>query len=104
MHITCTYMTREKIVSSLDRAKQLGLRNLLALRGDPPRGATNWVHQENGFNNATDLVKFIREEYGDYFCIVVAGYPEVHLEAKSREDDIKYLKQKIDLGADFIIT
>ncbi len=104
MHITCTYMTREKVLESLDRAKELGIRNLLALRGDPPRGATDWVPIENGFNYATDLVKFIREKYGDFFCIGVAGYPEVHLNATSREDDIRHLKEKIDAGADFIIT
>lgn len=104
MHITCTYMTKEKIVESLDKAKALGLKNLLALRGDPPRGATDWVHQENGFNYASDLVKFIKEEYGDYFCIGVAGYPEVHLQATSRSDDIKWLKYKCDLGADFVVT
>ena len=77
---------------------------MLALRGDPPRGATDWVSVENGFNYAVDLVKFIREKYGDYFCIVVAGYPEVHLEAKSRAEDIQHLKDKVDAGADFIIT
>jgi len=77
---------------------------LLALRGDPPKGKTDWVPIENGFNYAVDLVKFIREKYGDYFCICVAGYPEKHLEAKSLEDDIRYLKEKVDAGADFIIT
>jgi methylenetetrahydrofolate reductase (NADPH) len=104
MHMTCTFMTREKIVESLDKAKKLGIRNILALRGDPPRGATDWVHNENGFNYAIDLVRFIKKEYGDYFCIGVAGYPEIHLQASSRNDDIQYLKEKVDAGADFIIT
>ena len=104
MHFTCTYMTREKIVASLDQAKELGIRNILALRGDPPRGAKDWVKTENGFDYASDLIKFIKETYGDYFCIGVAGYPEVHLEAKSRSDDIKFLKEKCDAGADFVIT
>ena len=75
----------------------------MALRGDPPRGA-KWTPVENGFTCARDIVKFIREKYGDYFSIGVAGYPEVHLEAKSREEDIAYLKEKVDAGADFIIT
>jgi methylenetetrahydrofolate reductase (NADPH) len=74
------------------------------LRGDPPRGATDWVAVENGFSHAVDLVKFIKEKYGDFFCIGVAGYPETHLEASSKSDDIKYLKEKVDAGADFIIT
>ena len=51
-----------------------------------------------------DLVKFIKETYGDYFCIGVAGYPEVHLQASSREDDIRYLREKVDAGADFVIS
>lgn len=119
MHITCTYMTRDKIIESLEKvsispntsfliihfqAKQLGIRNLLALRGDPPIGKTDWEPIENGFNYAVDLIKFIRATYGDYFCIGVAGYPEVHLQASNRDDDIKYLKDKVDAGADFIIT
>ena len=104
MHFTCSYMTREKVIESLDRAKELGIKNILALRGDPPRGATDWVHNENGFNYASDLVRFIKEQYGDTFCIGVAGYPEVHLQATSREDDIRYLKEKVDAGADFVIT
>ena len=104
MHITCTFMTREKVKESLDKARELGIKNLLALRGDPPRGATDWVAVENGFNYAVDLVRFIKEEYGDFFCIGVAGYPEIHLQATSREDDIRFLKEKVDAGADFVIT
>jgi len=53
-------MTREKVIESLDKAKQMGIKNLLALRGDPPRGSTDWVSIPNGFNYATDLVKFIK--------------------------------------------
>lgn len=104
MHLTCTFMTRVQVEEALDKARDLGIRNILALRGDPPRGATDWVRTEGGFNYATDLVKFIREKYGDFFCIIVAGYPEVHLEATSREDDLKHLKEKVDAGADAIIT
>ncbi len=77
---------------------------MLALRGDPSRGKTDLVPIENGFNYAADLVRFIRDNYIDYFCIGVAGYPEKPLEAKSRDDDIRYLKEKADAGADFIIT
>ena len=54
-------MTRDQVKEALDKARELGIRNLLALRGDPPRGATDWVATENGFNYATDLVKYIRE-------------------------------------------
>jgi methylenetetrahydrofolate reductase (NADPH) len=79
MHITCTGLTRERIVEALDRAKGYGIKNILALRGDPPSGVDNWVAVENGFSYAAELIKFIKEKYGDYFCIVAAGYPEVHL-------------------------
>jgi methylenetetrahydrofolate reductase (NADPH) len=79
MHITCTGLTRERIVEALDRAKGYGIKNILALRGDPPSGVDNWVAVENGFSYASELIKFIKEKYGDYFCIVAAGYPEVHL-------------------------
>jgi methylenetetrahydrofolate reductase (NADPH) len=67
-------------------------------------GQTDWVHQENGFNHAIDLIHFIKENYGDHFCIVVAGYPEVHPDAPSPEGDVMYLKEKCDAGADVVIT
>ena len=104
MHITCTGMTREYIIDALDRAKEAGIRNILALRGDPPHGQADWEPVENGFSNATQIVRFIKERYGDFFCIVVAGYPEIHLQATSREDDIQHLKEKCDAGSDIIIT
>jgi len=104
MHLTCTGLTRERVIESLERAKDYGIRNILALRGDPPAGADNWVAVENGFSYASELVKFIKDRYGDYFCIVVAGYPEVHSAATSRDDDIRHLKEKCDAGADIVIT
>lgn len=74
------------------------------MRGDPPIGDAEWKPIDSGFSYAVDMIRFVKERYGDYFCIVAAGYPEVHLDAKSREDDIKYLKDKVDAGADVIIT
>ncbi len=65
---------------------------------------SDWQYQPNSFNYATDLVRFIREEYGDYFVICVAGYPHGHPDSKSYEDDLIHLKDKCDAGADFIIT
>lgn len=104
MHLTCTGMTRERCIEALDTAKAYGIRNILALRGDPPFGVENWEPIDNGFAYATQLVAFIKEKYGDYFCVVVAGYPEVHAQATSREDDILHLKEKTDAGADIVIT
>lgn len=104
MHLTCTNMPRDAVKAALEKAKAGGIRNILALRGDPPKGAEAWEACENGFEHAVDLVKFIRQEYGDYFGIAVAGYPEGHIACTSIEDDIKHLKNKVDAGADFVIT
>merc|ERR1719453_2239661 len=108
MHLTCTNMPKEKLKEALDTCKENGICNILALRGDPPgyleKGGEGFKQCEGGFAYATDLVKYIREEYGDYFCIAVAGYPEGHLEATSFEDDMKHLKTKVDAGADLIVT
>eukprot|EP00746_Dinoflagellata_sp_MGD_P159978 gnl/MRDRNA2_/MRDRNA2_86794_c0_seq13.p1 gnl/MRDRNA2_/MRDRNA2_86794_c0~~gnl/MRDRNA2_/MRDRNA2_86794_c0_seq13.p1 ORF type:complete len:595 (+),score=143.50 gnl/MRDRNA2_/MRDRNA2_86794_c0_seq13:94-1878(+) len=108
MHLTCTNMPKEKLKEALDTCKENGICNILALRGDPPgyleKGGEGFKKCEGGFEYATDLVKYIREEYGDYFCIAVAGYPEGHLEATSFDDDMKHLKEKVDAGADLIVT
>jgi methylenetetrahydrofolate reductase (NADPH) len=103
MHLTCTNMQKEKIDSALKQAKEAGIRNILALRGDPPRGE-EWKKIEGGFGYAADLVRYIRQEYGNYFGICVAGYPEGHVDAQSYEEDLKNLKEKMDAGADCIIT
>lgn len=105
MHLTCTNMPKEKIDIALKQAKQAGIQNILALRGDPPRGQENWEKCENGFSYAVDLVKYIKEQYGDYFCISVAGYPEGHIDSgDDKEIDIQYLKEKVDAGAEYIVT
>ncbi|XP_076451648.1 methylenetetrahydrofolate reductase (NADPH)-like [Babylonia areolata] len=104
LHMTCANQTREEVVANLNKAKDMGIRNILALRGDPPDGAQTWTMSETGMNYATDLVKLIKEEFGDYFVICVAGYPTGHPECTSYHDDIRHLKEKVDAGADFIIT
>ncbi|EGG23463.1 methylenetetrahydrofolate reductase [Cavenderia fasciculata] len=103
MHLTCTNMQVSQIDFALAKAKESGVRNILALRGDPPRGE-EWKKIEGGFAHASDLVRYIRQHYGDYFGIAVAGYPEGHSDATSLEDDLQHLKTKVDMGADLIIT
>lgn len=84
-----------------------GIKNILALRGDPPRGKRSWAPGDtsDGYcHRAIDLVKLIRELHGDYFGIAVAGHPEGHPSSYSLDDEMVHLKEKIDAGADFIIT
>ncbi|ORX63211.1 methylenetetrahydrofolate reduct [Hesseltinella vesiculosa] len=104
LHLTCTNMDITHIDEVLKSAKEAGIQNILALRGDAPRGHEYWTPAENGFHHAIDLVRYIRQQYGDYFCIGVAGYPEGHLDSTSPDDDLHHLKAKIDAGADFIMT
>lgn len=78
MHLTCTNMVEDKIHNALKVAKEHNVRNIVALRGDPPAGQEKWEVTEGGFACALDLVKHIRKDYGDYFGISVAGYPEGH--------------------------
>ncbi|CCA73873.1 related to MET12-methylenetetrahydrofolate reductase [Serendipita indica DSM 11827] len=107
MHLTCTNMQPGMVEDALRTAMEKGIRNILALRGDPPRGADSWIPSDPRFTSATDLVKFIKTtpEFRDYFCIGVAGYPDGHAETTaSEEEQIQYLKKKVDAGADFIIT
>merc|ERR1719506_1122939 len=104
MHLTCTNVTVDQTRSVLQRCKEKGLCNILALRGDPPANATEWTATEGGFSHAVDLVRFIRKEFGDYFCIGVAAYPEGHIDAESFDKDLRYYKEKVEAGADFGVT
>ncbi len=101
-HLTCVGSTREDIARIVDEMKTQHIENILALRGDPPRGDDKFVRPAGGFGFASELVAFIRERNG--FSIGVAGYPEGHPEASNLEDDLKHLKNKVAAGADFIIT
>ncbi|MBN2539817.1 MAG: methylenetetrahydrofolate reductase, partial [Deltaproteobacteria bacterium] len=101
-HLTCVHATRDDIREQLDRLKEVGIENILALRGDPPKGEDRVVKTKGGFGYANELVEFIKQN--DDFSIGVAGYPEVHPEAPDMEHDLVNLKRKVDAGADFIIT
>ncbi len=103
-HLTCVGAKEENITFFLESLKAAQVENILALRGDPPRGEEKFVPDSERFKHASDLVQFIREKEGQGFSLGVAGYPEGHVEAKSLEEDLNYLKLKLDLGGDFVIT
>ncbi|HEV2392975.1 MAG TPA: methylenetetrahydrofolate reductase [NAD(P)H] [Verrucomicrobiae bacterium] len=101
-HLTCVCATREEIRALLGQIRELGVRNVLALRGDPPGGG-EFNLTPGGFEYSSDLVRFIREQDG--FCVGVAGFPEGHIACKEgKHIDWGHLKTKIDAGADFVIT
>lgn len=104
MHLTCTDMEREKIDYALKEAHDAGCTNILALRGDPPREKQKWEAVEGGFRYARDLIKYIKQTYGDHFDIGVAGYPEGCDDNQDPESLMQHLKEKVDAGGTFIVT
>jgi methylenetetrahydrofolate reductase (NADPH) len=104
MHLTCTDMGEEKINDALSKAYKAGCTNILALRGDPPRDKEKWEATDDGFLYARDLVHHIRKKYGNHFDIGVAGYPEGCDDNKDEELLLDHLKEKVDMGATFIVT
>lgn len=103
-HLTCVGSTKDDLRAVLDRLVEHGVENVLALRGDPPKGQTSFVATEGGFEYANHLAAFIKENYGDTFCIGGAGYPEKHPECGNPAVDIANLKRKVDSGVSFIVT
>lgn len=103
MHFTCVGHSKDEIRQMLDQVRSAGIENVLALRGDPPKGQTAFAPAPDGFRYASELVRFIRSEGYD-FCLGVAGYPEGHPEAPTMEEDLQNLKRKIDQGGQFIVT
>ena len=102
-HLTCVGSTTDQLRGFLSQAQDLGVDYLVALRGDPPKGESEFKAVEGGLRHANELVSLIRAEF-PHFGIAVAGYPEVHVEAPSPEVDLENLKRKVDAGGDIVIT
>jgi len=101
-HFTCVGSTVGELRETLGEMAGAGVDNVLALRGDPPAGQDEWVKTEGGLEYSRELVELIR---GDYpFAVGAACFPETHIHATSAEDDLYYLKEKVDAGAQFLIT
>ncbi|MHA2328890.1 MAG: methylenetetrahydrofolate reductase, partial [Candidatus Hodarchaeales archaeon] len=101
--ITCVGHSKKELIEILDKMKTNGIINVLALRGDSPRDEKEWKPELDGFSFAYQLCDLVKS-YGDLFSCGVAGFPEGHPEAPNKEADIKYLKNKIDHGGEFVIT
>ena len=101
-HLTCAGQTREAVHRVLRRLDGAGVENIIALRGDPPRGQQEFVPVEGGFEHATDLIGHIRENFR--FGVAAACYPEGHTESPDLRTDLEYTKLKVEKGADFLIS
>lgn len=101
-HLTCTGSSREEIDDVLDRLKETGVRNVLALRGDPPADGSPVA--ESPFRYAADLVEYLHSRNPGEFCVTAAAYPEVHVECESAEKDIEHLKRKVGCGVDILVS
>ncbi len=102
-HLTCVGSTKAELGEILDDFHNEGYRNIMALRGDPPQGQSDFQVTEGGFKYASDLVAFIKDRHPD-ICLGIAGYPEKHPEADSLKSDLDALKIKADAGGSFITT
>lgn len=107
-HLTCVGASRTELDEILKRIFSVGIRNIVALRGDPPKGEKAFTPPPDGYSYANELVEHVRrfekQRGREYLGIAVAGYPEKHLEAPSMETDIANLKRKVEAGGDIIIT
>jgi methylenetetrahydrofolate reductase (NADPH) len=104
-HVTCVGASREEIAKVLDEVADAGVQNVLALRGDPPRGETAFVPHPEGFRYASELVEFIRSQPERWrFCVGAAAYPEGHVETRDLSLDLQRLRRKVDAGVDFLVT
>jgi len=102
-HLTCVGHSRAELEAIADRLHAEGFRNIMTLRGDPPKGATEFRPAVDGLGYANELVALLKQRHPD-FCLGVAGYPEKHPEAPDFATDLDHLKRKVDTGASFITT
>jgi len=101
-HLTCVGHSRRELADLLEDYEVAGIENIMALRGDPPKGDSAFAPHPDGFSHANQLVAFIRTHKS--FCVGGAGYPEIHPEATSAEADLEHLRTKIEAGCDFVVT
>lgn len=101
-HLTCVGQTRDEIHGVLTRLHRAGIENIIALRGDPPRGQDSFVPVDGGFGHATDLIRHISQNFS--FDIAAGCYPEGHLESPNLDQDLEYTRLKLEMGASFLIT
>jgi methylenetetrahydrofolate reductase (NADPH) len=101
-HLSCVGEPAERLVEILGEIDSAGIENVLALRGDPPRGATEWKPHPGGLSYSVELIRLIRERFD--FCVGAACFPEVHPDAADRESDLRYAREKVEAGAGFLIT
>jgi methylenetetrahydrofolate reductase (NADPH) len=102
-HLTCVGHSRSELAAVADQLHGAGFRNIMTLRGDPPKGDTQFRPAADGLSHASELVALLKERHPD-FCLGVAGYPEKHPEAVSLDTDLTHLRRKVDAGAAFITT
>jgi methylenetetrahydrofolate reductase (NADPH) len=101
-HLSCVGEPTERLAEILAEIESAGIENVLALRGDPPRGASEWKPHPGGLSYSVELIRLIRERFD--FCIGAACFPEVHPDAADRESDLRYAREKVEAGASFLIT
>ncbi len=101
-HLTCVSATVDELRVTLDRMRDAGIENVLALRGDPPEGGDQWRATEGGLTYSRELIDLLRRDYD--FTIGAACFPEVHVHAASAESDLRSAREKVDAGARFLIT
>ena len=101
-HFSLVGQSVDDLRRQLDEIAEAGIENVLALRGDPPQGESEWIAHPEGLHYSVELIELIKAEYD--FCVGAACFPEVHPDAPNAEEDLRYLKSKVDAGASFLIT